>query len=79
MQNAIDALADGFYLREIGEICGLEFFMRTEIGRRFHITDYEVGIDRRQQLTQPRADLAGCAGHQYPWHLVPLFQAICGR
>ena len=76
MQDAVDALADRFDLGEIGEVGGLEFFARAEIGGRFHVAQHQIRIDRRQQFAQARADFTGSAGHQYAWHFIPRFLRI---
>src|SRR4051794_6257369 len=72
MQDAVDALADGFDLGEVGEVGGLEFLARAEVGGRFHVAEHQIRIDREQQLAQACADFTGSAGHQYAWHFIPL-------
>jgi hypothetical protein len=80
MQDAVDAFADRIDLRRIGQLGRLEFLVCAEIGGRLLLAQQQVRIDRRQQFAQGRADPAGCAGHQYPWHFVPrLLRPNCGR
>jgi hypothetical protein len=71
MQDAVDALADRLDLREVRKLGRLKLFVCAEIGRRLHIAQQQIGVNRRQQLPQACADTSRCAGHQYAWHLFP--------
>src|SRR5258708_33413439 len=73
MQDAVDACANRLDLRRIGQLRRLEFFACAEIGRRPHVAQQQVRIDRRQQLAQGCANSPRRAGHQYSWHLTPRF------
>src|SRR5262245_41655761 len=73
MQDAVNALADRLDLREIGKIGRLEFLVLCEIGGLVDVAEQQVRIDRRQQLAQGRSNSPRGTGHQYAWHLVPLF------
>ncbi len=76
MQDAVDALADRLDLRGVGQFRLHEPLGIAQVGRRLDVAEQQVRIDRRQQFSQARADPAGRAGHQNPWHFVPRFAVI---